>query len=524
MKNILISCFLFCSGYLYAQQYDLVIINGKVIDGTGNSWRYVDVGLKDGKILTVGNLKQAETKFFIDAKDLIVAPGFIDVHTHIEGNDLKVPQAANFILDGVTTVVTGNCGSSNTDIARYNHKIDSVRTSVNIATLIGHNNVRKQIMGEGMRDPSAEEQRKMEELVELAMRNGAVGFSTGLIYVPGTYSKTPEVVGLAKAASRYGGIYVSHIRNEGANVTQAIDEAINIGRQAGIPVEISHFKVSGKAHWGKSVGTLAQVESARQQGIDVTIDQYPYAASATSLNTLLPDWAFAGGKDSLMLRLSDAVIRKKIRAEMIGSLRKRKTKNFDYAVVSRFEADTLLNGKSISAINKLKGRKSKPDKEAETILEMVEKGSASMVFFGMHENDVRRIMQYPYNMFASDGGIARFGSGVPHPRSYGTNSRVLGMYVRDLKILSLEEAIRRMTSLPAQKFNLKDRGLIREGMAADIVIFNPATVADKATYTQPHQYATGFEFVIVNGKVTGEKGKHTGERNGKFLTGPGYGR
>jgi N-acyl-D-amino-acid deacylase len=520
MKSILPLFFVLLAPVVMAQTYDLVIINGKLIDGTGNSWRYADVGVTNGKIISVGNLKGASSGTVIDAKNLVIAPGFIDVHTHIEGNDMRVPLAPNFILDGVTTVVTGNCGSSNTDMERYVYRVDSVKTSVNIASLIGHNSVRRAVMGDNQRDPSPEEQRKMEEMVDLAMQKGAVGLSTGLIYVPGTYSKTPEVVGLAKAASRHGGVYASHIRDEGDKVTEAIDEAINIGRQAQIPVEISHFKVTYKPNWGRSVNTLAQVEKARVEGVDVTIDQYPYVASSTTLNTTVPSWVFSGGRDSVLVRLANKDTRKKIKKEMTSTLKRKQLKNYGYAVVARYGADTTLNGKNISEINKLKGRKSKPAEEAETILEMVEKGSAQMVFFSMHEGDLRRIMQYPYNMFASDAGIARFGSGVPHPRSYGTNSRVLGMYVRDLKVISLEEAIRRMTSLPAQKFNLQDRGLVHQGMAADLVIFDPQKVGDKSTFTQPHAYAEGFEYVIVNGKVTAQHGKHTGERNGQFVKGP----
>lgn len=521
MKRILTVCLVFLFRVALAQEYDLVIINGSVIDGTGSSWRYADVAVRDGKILAVGNLKNAPAKQVIDAKNKVVAPGFIDVHTHIEGNDLRVPLAPNFILDGVTTVVTGNCGSSNTDIERYIYRLDSVRTSVNVATLIGHNSVRRAVMGESERDPSPEEQRQMEKLVEAAMKKGAVGLSTGLIYVPGTYSKTPEVVGLAKAASRFGGVYASHIRDEGDKVTEAIDEAINIGRQANIPVEISHFKVTYKPNWGRSANTLSQVQRAREQGIDVTMDQYPYVASSTSLNTTVPAWVFSGGRDSVLLRLADANTRKKIKEEMVAALKRKQLRSYGYAVVARCDADTALNGKNISVINKLKGRKKKPGFEAETILEIIEKGSAQMVFFSMHEDDLRRIMKYPYNMFASDAGIARFGSGVPHPRAYGTNSRVLGMYVRELKIISLEEAIRRMTSLPAQKFNIRDRGLIREGLAADLVVFDPQRVGDKSTFTQPHAYAEGFEYIIVNGKITAQQGKHTGERNGQFVKGPG---
>jgi N-acyl-D-amino-acid deacylase len=521
MKTRFITLLVLLSTAVGAQNFDLLIVNGKVIDGTGNSWRYADVGIRDGKIVSLGNLKSFNAKQKIDASNRIVAPGFIDVHTHIEGNDLKYPTASNFIRDGVTTVVTGNCGSSNTDFPKYLFKLDSVKTSVNVASLIGHNSVRRAVMGDSQRDPSPEEQSKMEVLVEDAMLLGAVGLSTGLIYVPGTYSKTPEVIGLAKVASKYNGVYASHIRDEGDEVTAAIEEAINIGRQANLPVEISHFKVTYKPNWGRSVNTLAQVERARQDGIDVTIDQYPYIASSTTLNTTLPTWVFAGGTDSLMMRLSQPETRNKIKAQMVSTLRGKQLKNYSYAVVARFGADTTLNGKNISEINSLRGRRSKPLFEAETILEMVEKGSAQMIFFSMEENDLRRIMQYPYNMFASDAGIARFGSGVPHPRSYGTNSRVLGTYVRDAKILTFEEAIRRMTSLPAQKFNLKDRGLIKEAMAADLVIFDPATVGDKSTFTQPHAYSQGFDYVIVNGIITVDKGKHTGARNGLFLKGPG---
>jgi N-acyl-D-amino-acid deacylase len=520
MTRILTACLIVIANSVVAQNYDLVILNGKLIDGTGNSWRYADVAVTNGKITAIGNLKLATAKNVIDARNMVIAPGFIDVHTHIEGNDIRVPLAPNFIMDGVTTVVTGNCGSSNTDIEKYFFRLDSVKTSVNIATLIGHNSVRRAVMGESQRDPSAEEQRSMEDLVDMAMQKGAVGLSTGLIYVPGTYSKTPEVIGLARAASRHGGVYASHIRDEGDKVTEAVEEAINIGREAQIPVEISHFKVTYKPNWGRSVSTLAQVEKARREGIDVTIDQYPYVASSTTLNTTVPTWVFSGGRDSVLFRLADAKIRKKIKGEMASNLKRKQLKSYGYAVVARYGADTTLNGKNISEINKLRGRKNKPMEEAETILEMVEKGSAQMVFFSMNEEDLRRIMQYPYNMFASDAGIARFGSGVPHPRSYGTNSRVLGLYVRDLKVISLEEAIRRMTSLPAQKFNLRDRGLVREGLAADLVIFDPQKVGDKSTFSQPHAYAEGFQYVIVNGKVTAQQGKHTGERSGQFVKGP----
>ncbi len=522
MKRLILLFSCFISAQLMAQSFDIVILNGKIIDGTGNSWYYGDVGIRNGKIVAIGKLSNAETKHVILADGLIVSPGFVDVHTHIEGGESTTPTADNFIFDGVTSVVTGNCGGSNLDMAAYFHRLDSAKISINVASLIGHNTVRRAVMGDLQRDPKPDEQIKMEALVEKAMKEGAVGMSTGLIYVPGTYSKTPEVVGLAKASSKYNGVYASHIRDEGDHVTEAVNEAISIGREAKMPVEISHFKVTYKPNWGKSTETIELVEKARQEGIDVTVDQYPYIASSTTLDTTVPTWVFGGGRDSLKLRINEPVMRAKIKKEMVEGLKKKQLKNYSYAVVSRYPPDTTWNGKNISEINKLKGRKAKPMEEAETILEMVNAiNRTQMVFFSMDEKDLVRILQYPFNMVASDAGIAKFGSGMPHPRAYGTNARVLGRYVHELKVLRLEEAVRRMTSLPAQKFNLRDRGLIREGMAADILVFDEKTVGDAATFTNPHTYSKGFKYVIVNGKVTIDNGKHTGVRSGSVLKGPG---
>lgn len=520
---VFISCL--ASAQVFAQtNYDLILAGGRIIDGTGNPWFYGDIGVKDGKIVAIGKLDPSTAARVIDITGRVVAPGFIDVHTHIEGNDLRVPTADNFIFDGVTSVVTGNCGSSKIDIADYYRKLDSVKTSINITTLIGHNSVRSHVMGDSDRKPSADEQKQMEDIVAAAMRAGAVGFSTGLIYIPGTYSDTPEVIGLARAASAYGGVYASHIRDEADNVLAAIDEAINIGREANMPVEISHFKVTYKPNWGRSTQTLDRVVNARLSGVDVTVDQYPYIASSTTLNTVVPSWVFSGGRDSVLLRISDPDMRKQIKDEMVSTLRHKQLKSYSYALVARFNADSTLNGKNIAEINQLKGRKARPLEEAETILEMVEQGSAQMVFFSMNEEDLRRIMAFPFNMVASDAGIARFGSGVPHPRAYGTNARVLGTYVRDARILSLEEAIRRMTTLPAHRFNLRDRGMIAEGMAADLVIFDEKTIGDAATFEKPHAYSRGFDYVVVNGQVVVDHGKHTGVRSGVVLHGPGYGK
>jgi len=457
----------------------------------------------------------------IDAKGLIVAPGFIDVHGHIEGGIFERPTADNYIFDGVTTVVTGNCGGSADDLQKFFARVDSMHTSINVASLIGHNTIRRQVMGLDNRLATAEEQKQMELLVAKAMKDGAVGLSTGLIYLPGMYSNTDEVIGLAKETAKFYGIYASHIRNEENGVVDAINEAINIGKAANIPVEISHFKLSGPANWGRSGETLSLIETARKEGYDVTIDQYPYTASSTNLGVRLPDWALAGGTDSLNKRIKDPLLHQQIINEMLAQLKKYKYKNYSFAVVANHTADSTLNGKSISEINILKRRKPKVKEEAETILDLMLAGGAQMVYHSMSEKDVQAFMKYPFNMVGADAGVST-GKGMPHPRTYGTNARVLGRYVREQKIISLEEAIRRMTSLAAQKFQLKDRGLIREGMAADIVIFNEAEITDNATFDQPHQFSTGFKYILVNGKLVIDEGKHNGTRSGKALFGPAY--
>jgi N-acyl-D-amino-acid deacylase len=518
MKFSLLGWASFISLGLSAQnRADLLIINGRLFDGTGNSWIRADIAIKDGRILRVGSVSDLAAPRTIDAKNWVVAPGFIDVHTHIEGDEFKNPTADNFILDGVTTVVTGNCGASNVDIAKYLWQIDSLKPSVNVATFIGHNDVRKTVMGTANRPPTEEEIKKMELLVTEAMKNGAVGFSTGLIYIPGTYAATEEIVRLAKAAARYKGIYASHMRDEGDSVVQAIEEALHVGKEAGLPVEISHFKLSGQQNWGRSRETVPLIARAREEGIDVTIDQYPYTASSTGISTLLPEEILADGPDSIRVRLQRPAVRAYVSDYMLGRLKKRKLKHLGYVVVAFHRADTTLNGKSIEEINLLKGRKHTAKMEAETVMDLMIAGGASAVFHGMSDEDIKRIMQYPFNMFASDASIRIWKEGAPHPRGYGTNARVLGKYVREEKVLSLEEAIRRMTSLPAQKFGFKDRGLLREGYAADMVIFDEKEVQDLSTFQQPHAYSTGFHYVIVNGQIVAEKGQHLGTRSGKAL-------
>ena len=500
-----------------AQQAEILIKNGKILDGTGNSWFYGDIAIEKGKIQRIGNLSGWQAARTIDAKGKMVAPGFIDVHTHIEDDEKKNPTADNFVYDGVTSVITGNCGLSRPDLGAYFSMIDSLKLSINVAALIGHNDVRKAVMGSANRNPTEKEMQAMEAIVRKAMKDGAVGLSTGLIYIPGTYSKTEEIVRLAKIAAADHGVYASHMRDEGDSVTQAIEEALTIGREAKIPVEISHFKLSGQQNWGRSAQTVPMIIKAREAGLEVTIDQYPYTASSTSLSTLLPDWVLADGQDSIRARLARPAIRKEVVDYMLAKLKKRKLPHFSYPVVASYRPDSSYNGKSIEQVNLLRGGKHKAAAEAETVIQMMEQGGAGMVFHGMSDKDVTTIMQYPFNMFASDASIRIYKSGNPHPRGYGTNARVLGKYVREEKVISLEEAIRRMTSLPAQKFHLSDRGLLRDGFAADIVIFDAATVKDLSTYDQPHQYSTGFDYVIVNGVITVDAGKHNGKRAGTVL-------
>lgn len=500
--------------------YDLVIGNARIVDGTGNPWFRGSIAIKDGKIAKVGRFVNASSKHYIDASGQIVAPGFIDVHTHVE-DVYEQPMAENFVRMGVTSLVTGNCGGSAVNIAEFLGRIKTKPLAVNIATLIGHNSVRARAMGLDNRAPTAEEQQKMNELVEQAMKDGAVGFATGLIYVPGTFSKTEEVVELAKAASKYGGVYASHIRDEGNEVVKAIEEAINIGEQANMPVEISHFKISAKALWGQSPMTLGLVQAARARGMTVTVDQYAYPASSTSLDVRLPNWAVAGGREEGKKRLADAETRKKIVKEMKEDLKKKRFKDYSFAYVASYRAKPEFNGKNIKEIAKLARGKDNLENQIEQIFDMYASGGAAMVYQVMTEDDVKTIMREPFTMIASDSGVRQFGSGVPHPRGYGNNARVLGRYVRELKLISLEDAIRKMTSLPAQTFNLRDRGLIREGFAADLVIFDETKVTDKATFDQPHQYAEGFSTVIVNGRVVFGDGKMTGEMPGAALYGPG---
>lgn len=512
-------CFLF-SLSTKAQQPDQIITNGRIIDGTGNSWFKADIAISGNRIVAV---RQGLTARYpgvktVDAGNRIVAPGFIDVHGHIEGSIFERPTADNYIYDGVTTVVTGNCGSGADDIGEFLRKIDSTGTSINVASLAGHNTIRRLGMGLDNRHATPEEMKRMEALTLKAMQDGAVGLSTGLIYLPGMYAPTAEIVNLARVAAAQGGVYATHMRYEGTKVNEAIEESLTIGRQAGIPVQISHFKVTGKNNWGRSSETLGMVEAARKTGLDVTIDQYPYTASSTNLAVRLPDWALEGGLDSLRVRMKNPVIRQQILVGMKESQQRDKQKDYSYAVVASFAPDTTYNGKSITEINRMLGRKSNFNNESNLILDMLDKANAQMIYHTMSEKDLVYFMQYPFNMPAADAGVSN-GKGRPHPRGYGTNARVLARYVRDQQVIRLEEAIRRMTSLPAAKFNLRDRGLLMEGKYADILIFDENTIQDNSVFDAPHQFTTGISHVWVNGKPVIENGVHSGRKTGITIRG-----
>lgn len=507
---------------LKAQHADLLIINGHILNGTGNSWILGDIAIEKDKIVAIGRLSNWQADRIINAQEKMVTPGFIDVHTHIEGDEIANPYASNFIHDGVTTVVTGNCGSSVLPVSKYLAFLDSLKLTVNVATLAGHNDIRRMVMGDENRQPTYEELASMQLTMEQAMQQGALGLSTGLIYTPGMYAHTDEIIALAKISAKYKGIYCSHIRDEGDSVVAAINEAIEVCRAAHIPVEISHFKVSGPQNWGRSTETLALITAARATGLEVVIDQYPYTASSTSLSTLLPDDVLSGGYATAAQKLRDNKTREYAVAYMLAKLAKRKLKHYNYAVVAWFEPDKSLQGKSIEAINLWYGKPNTALAEANTIIDLLIQSNAGMVFHGMSENDIKQIATYPFNIPASDASIRVYGAGQPHPRGYGTHARFINQMVNEAKMVSLEEAIRRMTSLPAQQFNLPLRGMLLPGYFADILIFDPTKIADHATYEQPHQYASGFNYVIVNGAVVVENDVQNELRTGQVIYGPGY--
>jgi N-acyl-D-amino-acid deacylase len=502
-----------------ASEFDLLIANGRILDGTGNPWIEGDIAVKDGRIAAFGRISRDRAAKVIDASGMIVAPGFIDVHTHIEGGIEARPTADNFLHMGVTSVITGNCGGSRLALGDWFSKLESNGISINVGSLAGHNTIRHEAMrGDFDRAPTNEELQRMRELVSQSMREGALGFSTGLEYVPGTYAKTDEIVELAKVSAEFGGLYATHMRNEDETVEQSIKESLEVGARAKCPVEISHFKISSKKRWGASSITVKMVEDARARGQMVTLDQYLYTASSTGIGILFPSWIFEGGQEKLRERLTDASTRAQVKREMIERAARAGFKDFSFAYVAGARSNPQLNGKNIAEISLEVRKKSGIQEEAEQAIDMLLAGGAQMVLHKMSDADVERIFRQPVTMIASDSGVIDINSpSVPHPRGFGNNARALGLYVREKKLIALEEAIRKMTSLPAQTFGLWDRGLLRPGMAADIVIFDESRIGDTATFQQPKQYATGIAYVLVNGQPVIEQGNHNGARPGRIL-------
>ena len=499
-----------------AQDFDLLLRGGRVADGSGTAAVLADVAVKGGRITAIGRVT-GTAKRVVEVNGLIVAPGFVDTHTHAEGIEDQ-PLAENFLRMGVTTLVLGNCGSSRLNLGAYFKELEATNISPNICSLIGHNTVRRQAMGGSfLRPPTDAELAQMKGHVEQAMKDGAVGLATGLIYLPGTFAKTEEIVELAKVAGAHGGIYASHMRSEGEGIFTALDELFRITREGTTRGHISHLKLTGKPMWGQTAKVIATIETARASGLTITQDQYVYPASSTGLSQLIPDSAREGGSEKFRERISDPAQRTDITKRMKETLRKQGRDDFAYAVIANYSKDKSLNGLNVVEAAKKKRGNASLDDQVELLLEIEQSGGASAVFHGMSEADLREFAKHPNTMFASDSGVRKFGEGVPHPRGYGNNARVLGEYVRELKLLPLEEAVRRMSSLPATTFKLKDRGLVRVGAWADLVVFDPAKVTDKATFKAPHQYAIGFKLVLVNGIAVIENDKHLGTRPGKII-------
>ena len=503
-------------------KYDVILLNGKIIDGSGTEPYTGSVGIKNDKIVAIGNL-QGKARQVINATGLVISPGFIDMHTHAVRGIFDVPTAEAFLFQGVTTLTDGNDGTSPLPIGEHYKKISSTKISPNWAVFVGQGTVRRQVMGLENRAPTNQELEQMVSIVDQAMKEGALGLSSGLFYVPGSFSTKNEVVELAKVASKYGGIYISHMRDEAALIIESVNETIDIGKLAKLPAVITHHKVIGKSNWGLSKETLKLVDNAVNEGFDVYLDQYPYTASQTSLRALIPQWAQAGGREMLLQRIENPEIRAKIKEEIVERiLFDRGGGDPKNVVISEAKWDTSLEGKNLAEITISYGLEPSAENAAETVFKIYKQGNARAVFHAISDEDVKNIMQHPRASIASDGPMMVFGVGKPHPRSYGTYPRVLGKYVREQNIISLPEAIRKMTSLPAKVLSIEERGLIKEGYFADIVVFNEKTISDNATFQNPHQYSNGVEYVLINGVIVIKDGKHTGAKPGKVLHGPGY--
>jgi N-acyl-D-amino-acid deacylase len=500
--------------------FDVLIQNGRVMDGSGNPWLRADVGIRGGVIAAVGHLRGAQVATVIDAADRIVAPGFIDVHSHAAEGITRpaLRQAQPLIAQGITTIVANPDGGGPADLAAQRKELEAGGTGPNVALLIGHGRVRSAVMGGANRAPTPEELDRMRTLVRTAMEQGAFGLSSGLFYTPGSYARTEEVVELTRVAAQYGGVYTSHIRDEAdynIGVVAAVQEVIRIAEEAGTIGIVSHAKALGPDNWGLAHAIVQRIATARERGVQVFADQYPYEASSTSLRAaLLPDGVPTPTSEQLanVEALTGEARALFERAERVATENLRRRGGAAAILIAHYRPEPALEGKSLEQI-----ASAKKQPPVRTALELIARQSPSIVSFNMSEDDIAVIMRQPFTMTSSDGGLVAIGEGKPHPRNYGTFARKLQRYVRERGTITLEHAIRSMTSLPAAVFGMKDRGVIREGAAADIVIFDPEKVVERSTYVEPHQLAEGMAYVLVNGQAVIADGRFTTAMPGKVL-------
>jgi N-acyl-D-aspartate/D-glutamate deacylase len=501
--------------------YDLLIRGGVVVDGTGGPSYEADVGIRGDRIARVDrtSIDRSLAKEVLEAEGLVVAPGFIDMHAHIQTTIHEYPLAENFTRQGIATIMASlHSGDQPWPLQDY---MASLHVAPNVGFFAGHSWIRKEVLGLENRDPTASELERMKSLVEESMRQGALGLSTGLLYVPANFAKTEEVIELAKVAARYGGIYVTHMRDEGSGLLDSVAESIRIGREAGLPVQIQHHKAVGRPQWGLSAKTLAMIDEARAQGLDVKLDLYPYTASSTGSSILFPQWSLAGGFDAFAARLADAKTRARIEADMTRIfLEERAGDDLSSIQFRVVPSNRAYDGKTLADLARDRGMPQTVDTAVALLIELQLSGGFSAIYHSMNEEDLAAILRHPLAMIETDGDNVSYGIGFPHPRSYGAFPRVLGRYVREQKLLALEEAVRRMTSLPAQQLGQHERGRIAEGLLADLTVFDPKTVSDRATYTDPHQYSVGIHHLVVNGVPVLRNGAYTGERPGRVLKAP----
>ena len=499
-----------------AGPYDLVIVNGRVMDGSGNPWIRADVGIRDDRIVAIGRLGDRPAARVIDAGDRLVTPGFIDVHSHAARGLARsgLGQAQPLLAQGVTTIVANPDGGGPLDLDAQRTELEANGLGVNVALLIGHGSVRRDVLGMDDRVPSEDEMEDMRALVRRGMEAGAYGLSSGLFYAPGSYATTEELMALASVSSEFGGVYTSHIRDEGdytIGLVAAVNEVVRIAEQADLVGIVSHMKALGPDNWGLSVAATTRMDAARARGVQVFADQYPYDASSTDLTgALIPRWAQVGGDAELTRRIGESDTRQRLLEAVRENLRRRGGARA--LVIAFCAADPSLEGETLQAV--ADARAQPPEV---TTLDLVAEGGASVVSFNMSERDITHIMRQPYTMTSSDGGLVPMGDGKPHPRSYGAFSRKLARYVREREVVSLESAVRSMTSLPATVFGLVDRGVVRIGAWADLALFDPAAVRDAATYGDPHQLSEGMFAVIVNGTVVVDDGRFTAATPGHVL-------